>query len=263
MSDRIDRGGWALNAEITGAEGTPAILMSNSLGATRAMWDRQADMLAETNRVIRYDTRGHGASDTPPGPFSFDDLVDDALAVLDHYRIARATYIGLSLGGMTGLGVALRAPERVKRLVVAAARADNPPPFVQSWDDRMAAIAEGGVGAIWGGTLDRWLTPAFAETSPEQVAALEHGFLQTTADGYAGCAEALKTLNYLPDLGGIACPTLYIAGAEDMGAPPAAMEAMAAATPGSSYHCIPDAAHIVNVNAAETFDGLLRDFLKG
>lgn len=263
MSDRIDRGGWALNAEVTGAEGAPAILMSNSLGTTRAMWDRQAGLLADTHRVIRYDTRGHGASDTPPGPYSFDDLVDDALAVLEHYRIAQAIYIGLSLGGMTGLGVALRAPERIQQLVVAAARADNPPPFVQSWDDRMAVIAKGGIGAIWDGTLDRWLTPAFAAANPEQVAALKHGFLQTTADGYAGCAQALKTLNYLPNLGGIACPTLYIAGAEDMGAPPAAMEGMAAATPGSTYHCIPDAAHIVNINAAETTDRLLRDLLKG
>jgi len=263
MSDRIDRGGWTLSAEIAGVEGTPAILMSNSLGATRAMWDRQAAMLAETHRVIRYDTRGHGQSDTPPGPYSFDDLVDDALAVLDHYRVARATYIGLSLGGMTGLGLALRAPDRVKRMLVAAARADNPPPFVQSWDDRVAVITDGGVGAIWDGTLERWLTPDFTAADPDAVAKLKDGFIQTTTQGYAGCAAALKELNYLPDLGGIACPVLYIAGEQDMGAPPAAMEAMAAATPGSSYHCIDGAAHIVNVNAAERFDALLTDFVKG
>ena len=262
MTERIDRGGWALSAEASGATSAPALLMSNSLGATRAMWDRQAGWLAESFRVIRYDTRGHGASDTPPGPYSFDDLVGDALAVLDHFGVARADYVGLSLGGMTGLGLALAAPRRVGRLVVAAARADSPPAFVQSWDERVATVEAGGMAAIWGGTLDRWLTPDFAAANPDAVEALKAGFLQTTVPGYAGCAAALKTLNYLPGLGRLDCPTLYVAGEADMGAPPAAMEAMAAATPHSRYICLSGAAHIVNVNAAEAFDGQLRDFLE-
>ncbi len=226
------------------------------------MWDAQVTWLSEHYRVIRYDTRGHGASDTPTGPYRFDDLVADVLAVLDAFEVQSADYIGLSLGGMTGMGVGLEAPDRLNRLVVAAARADAPPPFVQSWDDRLAAIEAGGVAAIWPGTLERWLTPAFQAAQPEAVGALQGQFLQTTAGGYAGCAAALKELDYLAHLGALTVPTLYIAGSEDMGAPAAAMEAMAAATPGARYVCVPDAAHVVNLDGQAAFDAALKDFLE-
>ncbi|ROU04239.1 3-oxoadipate enol-lactonase [Histidinibacterium lentulum] len=264
MTDRrVDRGGWSLAAVESGqAPGAPVVVMSNSLGATRAMWDDQADWLGRTARVIRYDTRGHGASDTPPGPYSFDDLVDDVLAVMDAFGVGRAAYVGLSLGGMTGLGLGLRAPERLTRLVVAAARADAPPPFVQSWDDRVAKIREGGMAAIWPGTLERWLTPGFQEAEPEAAEALRAQFLETTVDGYAGCAAALQGLDYLRHLGNLTIPTLYVAGAEDMGAPASAMESMAAATPDARYVCVADAAHIVNLDGRAAFDAALRDFLE-
>lgn len=264
MTDmRVDRGGWSLAAVESGqGAGAPVVVMSNSLGATRAMWDRQADWLGESARVIRYDTRGHGASDTPDGPYSFDALVDDVLAVMDAFDVGRAAYVGLSLGGMTGLGVGLRAPERLTRLVVSAARADAPEPFVQSWDDRVAKIEADGIAAIWPGTLERWLTPAFQQDEPETVAALEAQFLETTVAGYAGCAAALKRLDYLRQLGSLTIPTLYIAGAEDMGAPASAMEAMSAATPDARYLRVEDAAHIVNHDGRAACDAALRNFLE-
>jgi 3-oxoadipate enol-lactonase len=264
MTDiRVDRGGWSLAAVESGqGAGAPVVVMSNSLGATRAMWDHQARWLGERARVIRYDTRGHGASDTPAGPYSFDDLVEDALAVMDAFDVGRAAYVGLSLGGMTGLGLGLRAPERLTRLAVSAARADAPAPFVQSWDDRVAKIEADGLAAIWPGTLERWLTPAFQQAEPETVAALKAQFLETTVAGYAGCAAALKGLDYLRHLGNLTIPTLYIAGADDMGAPASAMEGMAAATPDARYVCVGDAAHIVNHDGRADFDAALRDFLE-
>lgn len=260
---RVERGGWSLSALAEGPEGAAPVLMSNSLGAGLGMWDAQADWLARNRRVIRYDTRGHGASDAPEGPYSFDDLVDDALAVMDHFGVARADYVGLSLGGMTGLGLGLRAPERVGRLVVTAARADAPEPFLKSWDDRVAAVQAGGMEAIWPGTLDRWLTPDFAASHPEAVEKLRVDFVATAVAGYEGCARALQGLDYLRHLGGMTLPVLYISGEKDAGAPAAAMEAMAAATPGAGYLCIADAAHIVNVNKRDAFDTALGRFLGG
>jgi 3-oxoadipate enol-lactonase len=258
----VPRPGFDISAQVTGqGAGAPAVLLSNSLGAGLGMWDHQRAVLERHYRVIGYDTRGHGQSGTPAGPYSFDDLVDDALAVLDHFGVAQADYIGLSLGGMTGLGLALRAPDRFRRMIVTAARADAPAPFVQSWDDRIAAIEKGGMAAIWQGTLDRWLTPAFAAAHPEAVARLAQDFGATTPAGYAGCAVALKGLDYLRHLGGVKVPMLFVSGAQDMGAPAAAMEAMAAATPGAKYLCIPDAAHIVNINAPDAFDAAMLDFL--
>jgi 3-oxoadipate enol-lactonase len=260
----VPRDGFSLNARVSGqGPGAPVVVFSNSLGATLSMWDSQRAALEATHRVIGYDTRGHGGSDTPPGPYSFDGLVADALAVMDHFGVAKAKYVGLSLGGMTALGLGLTAPERFDALVCVAARADAPPMFLQSWDDRIAAIEAKGLSAIWPGTLERWLNAATRAAHPAVVAALEADFLRTTSAGYIACAHALKGLAYLPKLGQMTVPMHYIAGSADMGAPASAMEAMAAATPGSTYTCIPDAAHIVNIDAPKAFDAALMGILKG
>ena len=261
MSIRIDRGGFALSALDSGPKDAPVVVLSNSLGSAVSMWDGLRARLEASHRVIGYDTRGHGRSDAPPGPYTFDDLVADALAVMDHFAVDRAAFVGLSLGGMTGMGLGLAAPERLRKLVVCAARADAPPPFVASWDDRIAAIHKGGLNAIWPGTLERWLTPDARAANPEAVGRLQADFLATSVTGYIGCAGALKGLDYLRHLGELTVPTLYIAGSEDVGAPPAAMEAMAAATPGAQYALIPEAAHIINVNAPAAFDAAVTEFL--
>lgn len=260
---RVVRDGFTLSAVETGqGAGAPVILLSNSLGAGLAMWDHQRAQLGKTHRVIGYDTRGHGQSDTLPGPCSFDDLVADALAVLDYFEVETADYVGLSLGGMTGLGLGLAAPERLNKMVCCAARADNPAAFVKSWDDRIAAIETGGLSAIWPKTLERWLTADCIAANHDVVTELQTDFLRTSPAGYAGCAAALKQLDYLRQLGGLTVPTLYISGAEDIGAPPAVMEAMATATPGAKYTNIPNAAHIVNINAPAAFDVALHEFLE-
>lgn len=263
MRIRVARDGFSLSAWASGAGGdAPVILLSNALGTGLGLWNEVVDWLGESHGVIRYDTRGHGESDTPEGPYSFDDLVDDALAVMDHYGAERADYLGLSLGGMTGLGLGLRAPERLRRMVVCAARADAPQPFVQSWHDRIAAIRLGGMEAVWPGALERWLTPDFIAANPDRVAELRADFLVTTVDGYAGCAAALKGLDYLRHLSGLAVPTLYVSGAEDLGAPPPAMEIMAAKTPEAGYVCLTGAAHMLNINAPDAFTDAVARFLK-
>ncbi len=259
----IDRGGFRLATRVTGqAEGAPWLVLSNSLGASMMMWDGQLEKLNRTYRVLSYDTRGHGASDAPPGPYSFPDLVGDVIAIMDHCKIAKATFMGLSLGGMTGMGLALSHPDRFDRIVVCDARADNPEPFVKSWDDRMAAIDAGGLKAILNGTMERWFVEPWRKANPERLKAFEDAFLKTSVTGYKGCAEALKTLNYLKDLGAVKVPILYVGGEQDMGAPIAAMGAMSAATPGSALAGIPDAAHLPNVDNPAAFDRAIAPFLR-
>jgi 3-oxoadipate enol-lactonase len=111
------------------------------------------------------------------------------------------------------------------------------------------------------GTIERWLTPAFRQAHPEEEAKLADGIRRTNPEGYKGCAAALKTLDYLKDLGRLTVPTLYIAGAQDAGAPVAAMQAMADSTPGARLAIVPDAAHIANVNNPAAFAEALRGFL--
>jgi 3-oxoadipate enol-lactonase len=266
MSGRADvpRGDFSLSALETGqGAGAPVVVLSNSLAAGLGSFAPQRALLESRYRVIGYDTRGHGLSGSPKGPYTFDDVVADVLAVMDHFGVERANYLGLSFGGMTGLGLGLKAPERVEKLICCAARADNPPAFVKGWDDRLAAIQEGGLAKIWPGTLERWLTEDYRASHPEVVAELEADFVATSVTGYSGCAAALKQLSYLKNLGGLKVPTLYISGSEDMGAPAAAMEEMAAATPGAKYICIDGAAHFVNRNAEAAFNAAILDYLAG
>lgn len=243
-------------------EALPWIVLSNSLAADHRMWDPQVALLRRRHRVLRYDARGHGASDVIGGDWGFPALVADAVAVMDAFGVERATFMGLSLGGMTGLGVALAHPDRLTRLVCCDARADAPEPFRASWDDRIAAIENGGMAAILGGTLERWLSPAFRAAEPgaaERIAAM---ILATPVAGYAACARALKTLDYRKDLGRVAVPTLFVVGEEDAGAPPAVMRDMAGAVAGARLTVVPGSGHLPNVDNAAGFEAAVAEFLE-
>lgn len=226
------------------------------------MWDAQLPLFERYYRVIRYDTRGHGLSETPKAPYTWDDLVGDAFSVLDAHKVAKATVLGLSLGGMTALGMGLAQPKRISRIVCCACRADAPAGFVHNWDERVAMLDKAGIGAVWDGTVPKWLTESFRAERPEAEARLKAGFLQTTPEGYRGCAAALKTLDYLRDLGGMLIPTLCVAGSADLAAPPAVMQAVAAACANASYAEVPDTGHIINVNQVQSFNLAIAGFLE-
>ena len=162
---------------------------------------------------------------------------------------------------MTGLGLALKHPDRIDRLVCCDARADAPDGFKMSWDDRIDIVSRNGMPALWPGTVERWLTAATRERNVKGVENLRSAFLRTTAEGYSGCARAIQDLDYLKDLGSLRRPVLYVAGAEDVAAPPEVMRAMADATPGAAYVEIPAAAHIANVDNSKEFNAAVSAYL--
>ena len=250
----------ALHARVDGEAGD-WIVLSNSLGADLSMWEPQMPTLTARHRVLRYDARGHGASPAPPGPYSLTDLEDDVVALMDERGIERAAFMGLSMGGMVGMGLALRHPARIARLVVADARADAPAPWRAMWDERVARVRAGGLAAVVDGTLSSWLTQAWRDANPEGAARLRAMVLACDPGGYAACCAALKGLDRLRDLPRLTVPTLYIGGAQDAGAPPDVMRAMADATPGGRYTQIPDAAHVANIDAPEAFTEAVAGFL--
>ncbi|MDZ5696638.1 alpha/beta fold hydrolase [Chelativorans sp. M5D2P16] len=256
--DTVISGEARLSVQVEGEAGKPWLLVANSLASDLSMWDAQMPLLLETHRVIRWDTRGHGASSAPEGPYSFDMLVADMVAVLDHVGAERADIMGLSLGGMTALGLGLQHPQRVGRMIVCDARADNPPPFVAGWNERIAAIREGGMAAIAEGTLARWFTPGCDAQVREKARRM---ILATPQTGYTGCARALQELDYLKDLPGMRPPVLYVAGAEDQGAPREVMSAMAEATPRSQLAVLPGLAHLPNMENPNAFAGAVRPWL--
>jgi 3-oxoadipate enol-lactonase len=257
----VEAPGARLFTRVDGAEGAPWLVLSNSLAADHAMWEPQMPLLVSRYRVLRYDTRGHGRSDPPAGPYSLPMLVDDVVRILGHYGIDKASFMGLSLGGMTGLGLAIGHGERVEKLVCCDARADAPEPYVKGWDERLAVVDEKGLQGILQGTIERWLVPSFRAAHPEVVARVERMILATPVAGYKGCAEALKRLDYLDDLPRIAVPTLFVVGAQDMGAPPDVMRRMAEAVPGAKLVTIPDAAHLPNLDNTAVFNEAIAGFL--
>ena len=153
----------AVSYTVDGAAGAPVVVLSNSLGATRGMWDPQVPALAERYRVVSYDARGHGESPAPAGPYTLDDLVDDLVALLDEVGAERAHVAGLSLGGMTALRLAVREPQRLDRLAVLCTSAKpDPQPFL----DRAAAVRSGGTAPLAPAIAARWLTPALRRRAP-------------------------------------------------------------------------------------------------
>lgn len=248
-------------AKTSGKQDGPVLLLLNSLATTTQMWAPQLPTLEKSFRVIQIDTRGHGQSPTPPAPYSFDDLVADAFGVLDRNGVETASVMGCSLGSMTALGMGIAAPDRIDRIVCTAARADAPPVFKQSWDDRLEIMGKKGVEGLWQGSLGNWLTPAFREAKPDVVAKMNAEFMKTTSEGYRGCAMALKDLDYLKHLDDLDVPVLFVAGAEDKGATPQTMREMAAVAKNGEFTLIPDAGHIVNVNKPVEYMVAIQGFL--
>lgn len=233
-----------LPAVITGRKGKPVVVLSNSLGSTHRMWDPQLEMLEEHFRVVRYDTRGHGESPVPDGPYSIDDLADDLVALLDRLGIERAHLIGLSLGGMTAMRVAARNPERVDRLALLCTAAYFPP--AQAWTDRAALVRDSGAAAVAESVVARWFTETYLLAHPDTGARYRAMVAATPAEGYAGCCEAIAKMDLREELSAITAPTLALAGRDDPATPPARLEEIVAAIPGARLRIAHHAAHLAN-----------------
>lgn len=234
-----------VHAVVSGRAGAPAVVLSNSLGSTHRMWDAQLADLEQRFRVVRYDTRGHGGSPVPEGPYVIDDLADDLVALLDRLDIAKAHLVGLSLGGMTVMRVAIRNPERVQRLALLCTGAQLPP--AAAWTDRAATVRAQGSAAVAAAVVQRWFTPAHLDAHPDVRGGYEQMVAATPAEGYAACCEAIAELDLREQLSGITAPTLAIAGADDPATPPAKLEEIVARIPGSRLLTVPQAAHLANV----------------
>ena len=244
-----------LHRVVEGPADAPALVLCNSLGTTLGMWDAQMPALAERFRVVRYDRRGHGLSPVPPGPYSIDDLGGDVLALLDELGLERVSFCGLSIGGAVGMWLALEAPERLDRLALCCTRPAFLPP--EQWAERAAVVREGGVAAVSGPALGRWFTERFHAERPDVVNAFRTMLVETPAEGYAACCEALATFDVRSRLGAIGAPTLVVTGENDPVAPPESGVELAAAIPGATHVVIAGAAHIANVEQPDAFTAAL------
>jgi 3-oxoadipate enol-lactonase len=250
----------AVSYTVDGPADAPVVVLSNSLGATRGMWDPQVPALAERYRVVTYDTRGHGRSPAPAGPYTIDDLVDDVLAVIDDLGAQRVSFAGLSLGGMTGMRLAARNPERVERLALLCTSAKtDPQPFL----DRAAAVRDGGTAPLAPTIVGRWLTPPYAAEHPDLAARLEAMIAGCDDEGYAACAEVVARIDLREDLGRITAPTLVISGAEDLALPPDHQKAIADGIAGAELLTVSPGAHLANLERTLEITGALLAHFEG
>jgi 3-oxoadipate enol-lactonase len=254
----VTSGGAVVSYEIHGARGAPALIFLNSIGSTRAMWERQRRAFEGSHRVITYDARGHGDSSVPPGPYTMAQLAGDALAILEAERIAAAHVCGLSLGGITALWLAVHAPERVRSLVLAntGARIGS----VEFWQARMALVRERGMRAVADAAIPNWFTDAFRAREPETVQRVRHTIEATSVEGYLGCCGAMLDEDLRGSLSAVRCPVLAIAGSADRSTPPDLLAFVHEHVPGSRLVTLA-AAHISNVEQEAAFNAALSTFL--
>jgi 3-oxoadipate enol-lactonase len=243
-----------------GARDAAPLVLASSLGTTNAMWDPQAAVLAERYRVIRYDTRGHGASPAPAGPYAIDDLGADVLALLERLELERVSFCGLSIGGMTGLWLAANAPERIRRLVVVCSSPHLPP--AQAWAERAQTVrAADSTEPIADAVVSRWLTPAYAQAHPEIRQWLRSMLVSCQAEGYASCCAAIERMDLRDALPAIRAPALIIGGEFDLATPPDQhARVIAERVPGARLELVP-AAHLANVELPDAVTQLIIDHL--
>ena len=250
--------GVRLFYRIEGPRDAPAVVFSNSLGTDHMMWQPQADALGSRFRIVRYDQRGHGASDAPQGAYTVERLGRDALAVADAAGLATFSFCGLSMGGITGQWLGIHAADRLGKLILAATAARFPDP--RMWDERIAVVREKGLAGLVDVSMTRFFTEPYRQAAATVIEGFRRTFLATSPDGYIGCGLALAAFDFRGDLPRIATPTLVVAGREDPSTPLPMNEAIAAAIPGARLVVL-DGAHIVSREQADAFNAALADFL--
>ena len=251
--------GACIAYRIDGPAAAPWVMLSNSLMSSHRMWDAQIDALLAHYRVLRYDTCGHGASETTPGPYSIELLADDAAALIDHCALGPVHFIGLSMGGMIGQQLAVRHPGKLVSLSLCDTASEMPPRAM--WQERIAlAQAEGTAGPV-DGTLKRWFVPGFAEREPQTIAAVRAMILSTASEGCIACASAVRNMSQSQLLANIDVPTQIIVGRDDPACTLAASELLQRGIAGATLHVIDDAAHLSNIEKPAEFTALLLKFI--
>lgn len=259
----IKGNGIQMNYELSGRKDAPVVVLSHSLGSSLRMWDPQMNTLEPHFKVLRYDIRGHGSSEAPAGPYTLELLGEDALGLLDALGIDKVHWVGLSMGGMIGQCLALNHADRLQSIGLCDTAAIIPAEAQPIWQERIDAVRQKGMEAQVEATMERWFTPSFLSTKNEMLAFVRKQFLATPLEGFIGCLEAIRKLNYLDRLTEIKIPTLILVGEDDPGTPVAASEAMHQRIINSRLVVLPSARHFSNVEQPKAFNAPLLTFLKG
>lgn len=246
-----------LNYHVFGDKTKPVLIFSNSLGTNHTMWQSQIDALQEKFFVVCYDTRGHGDSSTPEGAYTIAQLGQDVVDLLDHLGIKKATFCGISMGGLTGIWLAIHRPEYFIKIIVSntAAKIGDQ----KAWQDRANSVRTHGLQGIADTAPSRWFTDEFIKKNPRIVKNLSDSLAEGDKEGYASCCEALAMTDLRNDLKNVQVPMLVIVGSADPVTTLADGKFIVDHAPGARLETIA-ASHIANVEQPEVFNNIIKSF---
>jgi 3-oxoadipate enol-lactonase len=249
-----------IHFELTGPEHAPVLVLSNSLGTTFRMWDSQLDAFTSHFRLLRYDTRGHGGSSLTQGPYSIEQLSEDVVRLLDVLDLETVSFCGLSMGGMTGMNLGATAPKRFHKIVLCntAAKIGSP----EIWNARIEAVQKGGMKAVANAVVERWFTPGFRDSHPNEVGITLRMLEEANSEGYVANCAAVRDMDYRRRLGAVQVPTLVVAGTHDPATPPSDGRFLETNISGAKYLEL-NAAHLSNIEARQEFNRGVLAFLQG
>lgn len=259
VQNTIKVNGLEVAYRFDGPEDGHVILMANSLMSDSSMWDWNVPALADRYRVLRYDKRGHGGSQTTPGSYSIAQLADDAVALLDALKIDQVHFIGLSMGGMIGQQLGARYPERVHSLSLCDTASEMPPRNL--WEERFEIVRKDGIPGLVDGTIKRWFTAPFIERAPQDIAKVRQMILGTELEGYIGCASAVRDMAQTTMLLKIKAPTLILTGRQDPACTVDQAIVLNRMIDGSKMVILEEAAHLSNIEQPEVFNRTVREFI--
>jgi 3-oxoadipate enol-lactonase len=256
---QIDANGIAIRYRFDGPADAPVVLFSNSLGTRLEMWDPQLPAVSQRYRMLRYDSRGHGESAAPAGPYTIELLAADAVGLLDALGIERAHFCGLSKGGMVGQMLGARHPERLLSLTLCSTACHMEPKHL--WSERIKVAQEQGMAALADGVVERWFTEAYRAEPSILLERVREMIIATPAHGYAACCAAIRDMDLRETIRAIRLPTQIIVGADDPATPPAKAEEIHERIPHARLEVMPAAAHLLNIEQDVAFDASLLAFL--
>lgn len=253
--------GSEVNYEVRGDSEAPVILLSHALATNLSLWDPQMDVLSGAFRVLRYDTLGHGGTAAPSGPYTLDQLAEQAGGLLDVLGVAQVHFLGISLGGMIGQTLALARPRLFASLILCGSSSRIPAEAQPLWQERISIAESEGMEPLIEPTISRWFTPPFRQARPEIIEKVRGWIRATTPPGYAACCRAIATLDLTERIPTIKVPTLIVAGEEDQGTPVTASRTIKERIAGSELVIIPAASHLSNLEQPDVFNRSITSFL--
>jgi 3-oxoadipate enol-lactonase len=255
--------GSVISFTVLGDTKNPALVLSNSLATDREMWQLVLPQLTKEYLVVTYDTRGHGLSKCAPNNIQLRDLADDVVAILDAAKIQKAFFAGISLGGMTGLTLALHYPERLLGLMACNCRGRIDAAGIEGWNQRLEVARKGGgMHALVELTLSRWFAQDYIATNPDQMKIVAGIISNNTVDGYESCIRAIQNVQMMDELHKIKIPVMLVAGAQDAGAPPAELQLIADQIQGSQMEVLDPCGHISPMQRPNDFVKLVQRFAR-